>query len=187
MNEISIKTNLRGFDLSFKTKPGVFSKNQVDNGTRLLAESLEIQPTDNVLDLGCGYGPIGIVAAKLAPRGKSVLVDTNIRAVRLAEENITLNHVENAKALLSDGFEVVTGEKFHIIACNPPASSGLELFEEFLRGAKKYLIADGKIYFVTQERLKPVVERLFKKVFGNYELVNRSRGYIISLAIKNEK
>lgn len=184
MNDILITTKLRGFDLSFKTKPGVFSKHQIDTGTRLLIESLEIEPNDSVLDLGCGYGPIGIVAAKLAPKGKSVLVDANIRAVRLAQENIKLNKIPNAQSQLSDGLETVSGQKFHLIASNPPASVGLDIFNEFLTDAKQCLSAGGKTYFVTQERLKPAVERLFKTIFGNYKLVNRSRGYIISLAVE---
>lgn len=183
MNEILITTDLRGFDLKFKTKPGVFSKHQIDAGTQLLINSLDIQPNDNILDLGCGYGPIGIVAAKLAPEGKTVLVDANIRAVRLTQENIRLNKIPNAKALLSDGLEAVEQQKFQVVASNPPASSGLDIFNEFLANAKKCLSASGKIYFVTQERLKPTIERQFNRFFGNYQLVNRSREYIISLAV----
>lgn len=187
MDKALITTNLRGHEFQFKTKPGVFSKHQVDTGTRLLIEALDVRQDDNILDLGCGYGPIGIVAAKLAPQGQTTLIDTNIRAVRLAEENIRLNHLQNARALLSDGLEAVDRQKFDIVASNPPASSGLEIFEEFIKGAQGCLTHKGKIYFVTQERLKPTVERLFNRFFSNYKLVNRSRGYIISLSIKNEQ
>jgi 16S rRNA (guanine1207-N2)-methyltransferase len=184
MESYLIKTRLRGHDFIFKTRAGVFSKHQVDVGTNLLIESLDVKPNDVVLDLGCGYGAVGIVAAGLTPGGKSILVDANIRAVRLAQENVVLNKIGNAEVRLSDGLEAVINERFDVIASNPPASSGLGLFDEFAQDAKECLKPGGKIYFVTQERLKPAVERLFTSVFGNYELAKRSRGYIISVARK---
>ncbi|KKT78145.1 MAG: Methyltransferase small [Microgenomates group bacterium GW2011_GWB1_44_8] len=184
MNNDLIETNLRGSCFRFKTKPGVFSKHQIDTGTTLLINSLEIQTTDNILDLGCGYGPIGTVAARLAPKGQTTLIDANIRAIKLAEENIKLNNIPNANVILSDGLEAVSNLRFNLIVSNPPASAGLGIFEEFIHDAYRCLVNNGCVYFVTQERLKPAVDRLFKHFFGNYKLVNRSRGYIISLAVK---
>lgn len=184
MNERIVQANLLGLGLAFKTRPGVFSKHRVDPGTQLLVETVEVGPNDVVLDLGCGYGLVGISLAKKMAGVKVILVDANIRAVRLAQENIKFNRVVRAEVRLSDGLEAVRGERFDLIVSNPPASAGLEILEEFAREGKRCLKPGGRIYFVTQERLKPTVERLFHQVFGNWELVKRSRGYIISLAKK---
>src|SRR5688572_1370612 len=84
-------------------QPGVFSADAIDPGTRLLIETMRVSPTARVLDLGCGYGAIGIVAAKLAIRGHATLVDSDIRATRLAERNVQLNGLANADVVLGDG------------------------------------------------------------------------------------
>ena len=183
-NVVEIKAKLRGKAFLFRTKPGVFAKNDIDQGSTLLIETMEIKPGDAILDLGCGYGPIGIVAADLATQGKAVLIDANIRAVRLAEENIKINLMANAKALLSDGLEAVANQQFAVVLSNPPASSGIEIFAEFCQGAFDCLKPGGKLYFVTQGRLKEAVKRVFEKVFGNYEIAGRNAKYLVSLAIK---
>ena len=183
-NLVEIKEELRGKVFLFHTRPGVFSKGAVDQGSRLLIETMEIKPGDTVLDLGCGYGPIGIVAADLAIQGKVMLVDANLRAVRLAEENIKMNSINNAKALLSDGLEAVADQQFTVILSNPPASSGIEIFEEFCQDSFNCLKPTGKLYFVTQGRLKEAVKRVFQKVFGNYEIAGRNAKYLVSLAVK---
>lgn len=183
-NPLEIKEILREKEFLFHTRPGVFSKGNVDQGSKLLIETMVIESTDLILDLGCGYGPIGIVAASLANNGRTVLVDANIRAVKLAQDNINLNQVINTKALLSDGVEAVTNQHFNVILSNPPASSGLEIFEEFATDAFKLLLNNGKLYFVTQSRLKEPVKRVFLKVFGNFEVVNRDNKYLVSLATK---
>src|SRR4051794_11569034 len=92
-----ITPHLRDFDLRLTTAPGVFSHKEVDTGSELLIEAMRISPTARVLDLGCGYGVIGIVAAKLAVRGQVVLVDPDIRATRLAQHNIEANRITNAE------------------------------------------------------------------------------------------
>lgn len=181
-----IQDNLRGENFVFYSKPGVFSKGAIDQGSRLLIETMEIKPNDSVLDLGCGYGPIGIVAAYLARQGEAILIDANIRAVRLSEANIKLNRLNNAQALLSDGLEAVRGKKFTVIVSNPPASAGIEIFEEFCQGAFRQLATGGKLYFVTQSRLKEAVKRTFQKHFGNFTIAKRDAKYIVSLAVKTQ-
>ena len=183
-NVVEIKEKLRGKIFLFHTKPGVFSKGAIDQGSKLLIETMDIKAGDIILDLGCGYGPIGIVAADLAIQGKVVLIDTNIRAVRLAEENIKINSIGNARAFLSDGLEAVENQQFTVILSNPPASSGIEIFEEFCQDSFNCLKSKGRLYFVTQSRLKEAVKRVFQKVFGNYEITSRNAKYLVSLAIK---
>jgi len=183
-NIVEIKAKLRGKDFLFHSRPGVFAKNDLDQGSKLLIETMEIKPGDTILDLGCGYGPIGIVAADLATQGRAVLIDANIRAVRLAEENIKINLITNARTFLSDGLEAVKDQQFTVVLSNPPASAGLEIFAEFGQGAFDCLRPGGKLYFVTQGRLKEAVKRVFEKVFGNFEIAARDNKYLVSLAIK---
>lgn len=183
-NLIEIKEKLRGKTFLFHTKAGVFSKATIDQGSRLLIETMAVKPGDTILDLGCGYGPIGVVAADLAAQGRAVLVDANLRAIRLATENININSVGNARALLSDGLEAVANQRFTVILSNPPASSGLEIFAEFCQDSFACLKPQGKLYFVTQGRLKEAVKRVFEKVFGNYEVAGRNAKYLVSLAVK---
>src|SRR5438067_8190668 len=103
MSTTLIQERVRGFDLRIETQPGVFAHRGLDAGTRLLIETMRVSPTAHVLDLGCGYGAVGIVAAKLAERGGAVLVDSDIRATRLAEKNLALNGITNAEVILGDG------------------------------------------------------------------------------------
>lgn len=181
---VTIEGIFRGKKFLFKTKAGVFCKDKVDRGSQLLIEKMEIQPNDFILDLGCGYGPIGIVAATLAYKGRVILADSNLRAIHLSEENIALNKIKNAQVLLSDGWEAIGTHHFSAILSNPPASSGIDIFEEFAKGAFTHLRPEGKLYFVTQSRLKNAVKRVFEKIFGNYKIVDRNSKYTVSLAIK---
>lgn len=184
---IEIVEDLRRKRYFFHSRPGVFSKNEIDQGSRLLIKTMEIKPDDIVLDLGCGYGPIGIVAAGLANKGKVTLIDANIRAVRLAEENILLNKLNNAKALLSDGLEAVGNQQFDIVLSNPPFSAGIDIFEEFAKDSLEKLKTNGKICFVTPARLKEAVKRVFLGNYGNCEIAGKNAKYVVSSAIKNQK
>jgi len=114
-----IHETVRGFELRLATQAGVFAHRGIDPGTRLLIESMRVSPTARVLDLGCGYGVVGIVAAKLAPRGQVTLVDSDIRATRLAERNLALNGVANAQVVLGDGVhDLPKGARFDVVASN---------------------------------------------------------------------
>src|SRR5512144_331811 len=96
---------LRGHEFLFHTEAGVFSRARIDPGTKLMLQHLAIEPADRVLDLGCGYGAVGVVAGKLAAEGQVTLVDINERAVELARRNLDANGVSNGEAVQSDGFE----------------------------------------------------------------------------------
>lgn len=88
---------LRGENYVFETKTGLFSKDRIDDGTKLLIEKMQINPTDTILDLGCGWGPIGIVVTKLANKGKVYMVDIDIRAIKYSQLNAELNNVKKLK------------------------------------------------------------------------------------------
>jgi len=181
-----VEARLRGFDLRLATQPGVFSAHGVDAGTALLIEAMRVSPTARVLDLGCGYGVIGIVAAKLATRGRVTLVDCDIRAARLAERNLALNGVENAEVVLGDGVhELPPKARFDVVVSNPPTHGGREVLEDFVHGAYKVLRPRGTLYFVFN-RL-PSLLREIEATFGNAEVVERSAGYMLVRAVKTPR
>ena len=176
---------IHGEKLSFHTTWGLFSPKAIDEGTQLLAEKLEIRPSDDCLDLGCGYGPLGLVMAKLAPNGQTHLVDKDFVAVNYSAENADLNALSNTKSYLSNGFNHVPSElKFDVIASNIPAKIGSEQLTIFLTDAHAHLKAGGKFYFVTISGLKDYMKRNLGEVFGNYDKLGQSKTYTAAVATK---
>ena len=183
MPEALINESVRGFDLRLRTQPGVFSHGELDPGTRLLIETMRVSPTAKVLEFGCGYGAIGIVAARLAAKGHVTLVDSDIRATRLAEHNLELNTVSNADVVLGDGVRDLSPKaRFDVVVSNPPTHSGREVLDEFVAGAYKVLRPRGQLFIVINRVLS--LKRQVQEVFGNSEIVARSKGYIVIKAVK---
>ncbi|RJP47489.1 MAG: class I SAM-dependent methyltransferase [Armatimonadetes bacterium] len=180
-----ISAILRDKQFRFETKSGLFSKDTIDIGSRLLIDKMNISITDVVLDLGCGYGAIGLVAAYLASQGRVWMVDTDIRAIKYSKINAKLNGIPNVEVVDSDGFENVPSDMiFNVILSNPPSHQPKETVIEFIEQAKMRLKDKGKIYFVTENRIRPMIKREFERVFENYELLATSKQYAISLAVK---
>lgn len=176
---------LRNREFQFRTKPGLFSKDKIDRGSQLLIETIEIKSDDTVLDIGCGYGPIGLVAATLAKNGKVYMVDVDIRAVKFSQINAELNNITNVEVIPSDGFEDLPQNlMFDVVVSHPPTHVPKEMLIYLIRDAHKRLNPGGKLYFVTEKRVKPLIQREVKKVFGNYKIVNSNFHYSVSLAIK---
>lgn len=179
----TIETELRGFSLELATEAGVFSRERVDRGTRLLIKHIDVEPTDRILDLGCGYGVVGIISALLAPEGHAALVDINRRAVELARHNLEINAIPNAEVHHGDGFAPVRGRSFDLIAINPPIRAGLRLVHRFIEEAGDHLAPDGRFYLVG--RTKQGVIRISEKmsqVFGGVEEVAKGGGYRLYLS-----
>jgi 16S rRNA (guanine1207-N2)-methyltransferase len=182
----TIFETVRGFELRLQTQAGVFAHRGLDGGTRLLIEAMRVSPTARVLDLGCGYGAIGIVAAKLATRGHVTLVDSDIRATRLAQRNLALNGVENADVILGDGVrDLPPKSRFDVVVSNPPTHSGREVLDEMVAGAYKVLRPRGQLYLVINRLLS--LRREVEAVFGNAEAVERSKGFVVLRAVKAPK
>lgn len=182
-----ITTELRGFRLRLVTEAGVFSREQIDRGTRLLVKHLDVGAADHVLDLGCGYGVVGIVAALLAPEGRVALVDINRRAVALAQQNVTLNAIENAEVLHGDGFAPVHGRSFDLIALNPPMRAGLAVVHHLITQASDHLARGGRFFLVG--RTKQGVIRLSQKisdVFGEVREVAKGGGFRLYCAYRTD-
>ncbi|MCI4333377.1 MAG: methyltransferase [Thermoplasmata archaeon] len=138
----------QGSVLVFEVDRGVFGSSGLDPGTALLIESLAVRPTDRVLDLGCGWGPVGIAAAKAAPLGRTTLTDVNRRAIGLARRNVLRNGVTNAEVLPGSLFAPVPDQKFDVIATNPPFHAGRELVLRMLAEAPDHLSDDGRLLVV---------------------------------------
>jgi 16S rRNA (guanine1207-N2)-methyltransferase len=180
-----ITDRVRDVDLQLHAQPGVFAARGIDDGSRLLVEALEMAEDADVLDLGCGYGVIGIVAAKLAPRGRATLVDCDVRATRLAERNLALNGITNASVVLGDSVhDLPSDARFDIVASNPPTHSGREVLNDFVASAHKVLRPGGQLYIVIN-RLQSL-RREVEKVFGSAELAARSKGFVVIRAVKAE-
>jgi 16S rRNA G1207 methylase RsmC len=140
-----------------------------------------------VLDLGCGYGPLGLAIAKMAPAGQVHLVDKDFVAIEFTQKNIALNRIDNAQSYLSNGFDQIpSGVKFDVIVSNVPAKIGSELLSIFLNDACDRLNPGGKLYIVTISGLKEYMKRNLTLVFGNYEKLKQSKTYTAALSIKNQ-
>jgi len=138
----------RGELLTFVVDTGVFSAHGLDPGTALLIENLTLRRSDRVLDLGCGWGAIGIAAAKSATDGHVILTDVNRRAARLARQNIERNRVTNAEVRVGPLYTPVRDEVFDVVATNPPFHAGRELVLRMLAGAPEHLSPGGRLVLV---------------------------------------
>jgi 16S rRNA (guanine1207-N2)-methyltransferase len=138
----------QGVVLVFDVDRGVFGSSGLDPGTALLIETLGVRPTDDVLDLGCGWGPVGVAAAKAAPEGRTILTDVNRRAIALARRNVSRNGLENAEVRPGSLFAPVPNQTFDVIATNPPYHAGRELVLRLLTEAPQHLKDGGRLLVV---------------------------------------
>lgn len=182
--DIVFNETLKGIPFVFHSTWGIFSPRNIDEGTLLLLKYLEINETDDCLDLGCGYGPIGLTMAKLAPKGSTTLVDKDFKAVEYSNKNAELNQITNAEALLSNGFDQINKRKFDVVVSNVPAKVGNEMLSLFLHDAYKQMNPGGKIYVVTITGLRKYIKRNFEEVFGNYKKLKQGPNYTVAMATK---
>ncbi|HBS27033.1 MAG TPA: methyltransferase [Gammaproteobacteria bacterium] len=183
--DLNFSEDLNGVDLQFKTTWGLFSPREIDAGTKLLMRYLDLPPDADCLDLGCGYGPIGLAMAKKAPQGQVLLVDKDFVAIEYVNKNIALNRIDNAQALLSNGFDHIPAQKkFDVIVSNIPAKVGKELLTLWLHDAHQHLKPNGKIYMVTINGLRKFMKRYLNDVFGNYKKLKQGAHYTIAVSQK---
>ena len=182
--EVEFQTELRGMPLTFSTTWGLFSPKAVDAGTHLLIEHLDPREGDTCLDLGCGYGAVGITLAKCVPTGTVYMVDKDFVAVDYARKNVEQNGLQNCHVLLSNGFSRLVDVQFDLIAANLPANVGKELLQILLVDARKYLKPNGRFYVVTISGLREFIKRNFKTVFGNYRKVKQRHTHTVAMATR---
>lgn len=183
--EATFTAKLRGMDFTFTTDAGVFSRERVDFGSLLLIEAMQIDPTDTVLDMGCGYGPIGAVAARLAHQGYVYMVDVNERAAALARRNLRANKIMNADVRVGDALEPVRGIAFDTILTNPPIRAGKAVIYRMVDEAHEALKPGGSLWVVIQNKQgAPSMKKKLQERFGNVLDVDRKAGYHIYQSVK---
>lgn len=180
--DIEFDVTLRDHPLHFYTTWGLFSPREVDEGTLLLLKYIDIADDADCFDLGCGYGPIGMTLAKLAPHGKTLLADKDFIGVNYSNKNIAANKIDNAEAILSNAFDQVGNRKFDCIVSNIPAKVGKELLQIILHDAKAHLKPGGQLYVVTVNGLRKFMKRHFEEVFGDYKKLKQGAHYTIARA-----
>ena len=177
-NITKIDCFIRGKKFTFSSDNGVFSKNGVDFGSRLLLDFIPLEEVGGkILDLGCGYGVIGIALNKLT--GANVdMVDVNLRALHLTEINVSANKCQNINVFESNVYENVN-TKYTSIVTNPPIRAGKKVVYDMLFNAKDYLTDDGNLYFVIrkQQGAKSMISDLEKEY--DLEILEKKKGYYI--------
>jgi 16S rRNA (guanine1207-N2)-methyltransferase len=177
---------LRGYSFRFKTDQGVFSKKEVDFGSRLLIETfVESTIEGPILDVGCGYGPIGLSLAKSYSNRDVHMVDVNTRALALAKENAETNHISNAYVYESDRLGSVKEYAFSSILTNPPIRAGKETVHLIFEESFDHLVSGGELWVVIQKKQgAPSAIKKLEERFGVVEVVLKKKGYFIIKAIK---
>ncbi|MDF7673143.1 class I SAM-dependent methyltransferase [Lactobacillus sp. ESL0701] len=188
-DEHVVDYHVNGVDLKFNTDAGVFSKMRVDYGSGVLIKAMaDVSfPAANILDVGAGYGPLGLFAAKFWPEQSVDLVDVNERGLELARKNAQLNQITNVAIYQSDIYQNVPAEKkFGLIVTNPPIRAGKKVVSGILAGAKDHLVIGGVLLVVIQKKQgEPSARKLLTETFGNCSVLTRDKGYYILQAVNN--
>ncbi len=176
---------LRGKTYTFLTDAGVFSKKGVDYGSKHLIETMELHEDAKVLDVGCGYGPIGLSAAVMCPNGHVTMVDINERAIELSVDNAKRNGITNVTILQSDLLEQVQGQRFDAVLTNPPIRAGKEVVHRIFTDAYDCLVDGGAIWVVIQKKQgAPSAMKKLESLYSEVTEVSKDKGYKILKATK---
>ena len=182
--DISFKATLRGEKLRYVSTWGLFSPKGIDDGSYLLIKHIDMTDGQRTLDLGCGYGAMGLAIAKAYPKGSVHLVDKDFVGIEYASKNVQLNGLDNCKVYLSNGLGAVGDEKFDNIIANLPANVGNEMLYIMLSDAHAHLNPGGQMVVVTIAGLKEFIKRNFKEIFGNYQKIKQGRDHTVARALR---
>lgn len=170
----------------FETDTHVFSRKTIDYGTRVLIDTFNGKelPEGDMLDVGCGYGPIGLTLASVTGRFVE-MVDVNQRAIGLAKENAKRNHIKNVDIHYSNIYDELNRSHYAAIISNPPIRAGKTVVHNILSGAHQLLESKGTLTVVIRKKQgAPSAEKKMKEVFGNVEIVTRDKGYYVLRSTK---
>lgn len=180
------KFTLLGHVFTFETDAGVFSKSEVDFGSRVLIEAFEMPVVaGDVLDVGCGYGPIGLSIARSHPERTIQMMDINTRALALATKNAQMNGVQNVHVLESDGLASIGDVKAAAILTNPPIRAGKDTIFRFYEQSYEKLVDQGELWVVIQKKQgAPSTVKHLEEMFSEVDIVEKKKGYWVIRAIK---
>ena len=174
---VACEYTYRGIPLSFQTDAGVFSKGEVDTGTRLLLEALPEEMTGDILDLGCGWGVIGITVKRKWPETRVMMADVNTRALELSRENAKRNRA-GVTCVESDGMAALTGKTFDAVITNPPIRAGKQVIYRMFADAAKSLKPGGALYLVIRKQQgAESCMKYLQTIFQSVEKLDRSGGF----------
>jgi 16S rRNA (guanine1207-N2)-methyltransferase len=179
-----LSETLCGHTLHFHTTWGLFSPKQIDDGSHLLLSQVSPPLAGEMLDMGCGYGTLGLGLARQAPQAQVELVDKDFVAVDYAAANAQRNGLQNCRAYLSNGFSHVEGRCFDLIVSNLPAKVGRELLHIIILDAYDHLKPGGRLCVVTISGLRQFIRRGFEEVFGNYDKLKQGRTHTVAQAVR---
>lgn len=176
---------LKDKEFKFISDNGVFSKNHVDFATNILLNTLINQRIEGkILDIGCGYGVIGITLAKIF-NTDTTMTDINERAIDLAKRNAKLNNIEKINILQSNGYENIK-DAYNIIITNPPIHAGKETLYKIYEESKKHLLNNGVLYIIINKKHgAPSTIKYLTQLFGNCEILNKKSGFNVIKCQKN--
>lgn len=173
----------RGHDLTLMTDAGVFSRGELDNGTRILLDALPESINGRILDLGCGWGPVGICVSLENPQAKIVFSDINERALALTQSNASRYGI-SADFIQSDGFAGIDGT-FDCVITNPPIRTGKQVIYQMFADAQSRLSEGGTLYIVIRKQQgAESAKKYLQTLFPDVSVIDKSGGYWIIRCIK---
>ncbi len=184
--DIVFSEELLGENITFHTTWGLFSPREIDAGTRLLLDNLQIHDESTILDLGCGYGALGLALAKRWPDARVHLVDKDFVAIDFCQKNARINGLVNTCVQLSNGLGQVSAKNFDVVVSNLPAKSGKELYYLMFSDIHERLTPGGRFYIVTITGLRGFVKRTFSEIFGNYQKLKQGKVYTVAMAERRQ-
>lgn len=179
-----IKVNIKGFELEFETSQKCFSPGKIDAGTLAMLSCVEFTKGQKVLDLGCGYGVVGITAAKFTDAANVFMVDTDREAIFYSIRNAQQNQVEAVHSILSDGLDTLTECEFDLILCNPPYHADFSVAKRFIEKGFNRLKVGGKMMMVTKR--KEWYKNKLTSIFGGVR-IQEIAGYFVFEAERRHK
>lgn len=175
-----IHAQLRSRPFTFMTDSSVFSKRGVDYGTRALIKHLPLPMVGAVLDVGCGYGPIGLIVAALSPQAEVTMVDVNRRALELCRKNAEKNNTEHVEIMESDGLCALEGRRFNYVLTNPPVRAGKRVIYRIFEQVSAQLHSRGEFWLVMHKKQgAPSAIKKLQTHFSEVTVIAREKGYAV--------
>ena len=173
----------RGHDLTLTTDAGVFSRGELDAGTRILLAALPERMQGEILDLGCGWGPVGVCVGLHWPACRVTFSDINLRALELSRANAAKYHV-GGRFIHSDGFAAIDGQ-FDCVITNPPIRTGKQTIYQMFADSHAHLAPGGALYLVIRKQQgAPSAIKYLETVFPQVNVIDRSGGYWVIRCVK---